>query len=38
LLNFSHATIENGEADDRLWNAAQRQLRHDGWTPNRLRM
>ena len=35
---YAHATIENGETDDRLWNAAQRQLRHDGWMPNRLRM
>lgn len=34
----AQATIENGETDDRLWNAAQRQLRHDGWMPNRLRM
>ncbi|MFN8592381.1 MAG: deoxyribodipyrimidine photo-lyase [Thermomicrobiales bacterium] len=30
--------IEAGQTGDPLWDAAQRQLRHEGWMPNRLRM
>jgi len=30
--------LERGETGDRLWNAAQRQMVHSGFMPNRLRM
>ncbi|MBA3451008.1 MAG: deoxyribodipyrimidine photo-lyase [Chloroflexia bacterium] len=35
---YPRAVIDAGETGDRLWNAAQRQMRHEGWMPNRLRM
>ena len=35
---YDRETLETGRTADRLWNAAQRQMVHEGWMPNRLRM
>ena len=35
---YSPEQLEAGETDDALWNAAQRQMVHQGFMPNRLRM
>lgn len=36
--SYSERQLEFGETHDRLWNAAQRQMVHEGFMPNRLRM
>ena len=36
--DYSLEQLEAGATHDRLWNAAQRQLIHEGYLPNRLRM
>ena len=35
---YDERQLEFGETADRLWNAAQRQMVHEGFMPNRLRM
>jgi deoxyribodipyrimidine photo-lyase len=35
---YSRAELEEGRTHDPLWNAAQRQMVHEGYMPNRLRM
>jgi deoxyribodipyrimidine photo-lyase len=35
---YSPAQLEAGQTSDALWNAAQRQMVHQGFMPNRLRM
>lgn len=35
---YDRAVLANGETHDPLWNAAQRQMVHEGFMPNRLRM
>ena len=35
---YTEARLENAETHDPLWNAAQRQMVHDGWMHNYLRM
>jgi len=35
---YERAELEACNTDDRLWNAAQRQMVAEGWMPNRLRM
>lgn len=35
---YFHAQFEGAETHDALWNAAQRQLRREGWFHNHMRM
>jgi deoxyribodipyrimidine photo-lyase len=35
---YDRGTFERGETHDRLWNAAQHELRRDGWMHNYMRM
>ena len=37
-VTYSLSQLENAETNDPLWNAAQRQLRREGWFHNYLRM
>ncbi len=35
---YDRESLETGQTHDRLWNAAQLQMVHEGFMPNRLRM